>query len=288
MMSGKTKAVLFMLASSVSFSGMAAMVRIAGDLPVVEKVFVRNVVSLMIAGIVLLKQKAPIYSERRSLPLLFGRSAFGVLGVMAYFYAIERMHLADASMLNRLSPFFVLIIGAWLLREKLSRAQVPGTILVFLASLLVIKPRLDPEVIPALVGTAGALCAGTAYAMVRLLRKTERPATIVFFFSAFTALVTAPFVVMNPVLPSSTELWGMVGIGVFGAGGQFGLTLAYKHEKASEVSIYTYTQIVFNALIGFYVWCELPDRWSTLGGVLIILISALVYVDNRRQAHRTA
>ncbi|MFH0883632.1 MAG: DMT family transporter [bacterium] len=281
-MSQKTRAMICMLASSISFALMAVMVRLAGNVPVVEKVFVRNIVALLIAAVIAFRQHAPLLGSRKSLPLLLGRSAFGVLGVMAYFYSIDRMTLADASMLNRLSPFFLLLIGAWVLRERLTRVQVPGMILVFAASLMVIKPRFDPEVIPALIGTAGALFAGGAYAMVRLLRTREQPATIVFFFAAFTALVMLPFVLAHPYMPTTTEWWGLVGVGVFAAGGQFGLTLAYKYEQASEVSIYTYSQILFSAILGFALFSEVPDLLSTTGGILIIVISGFVFLYNRQ------
>ncbi len=281
-MSQKSRAVIYMLGSSLSFALMAVMVRVAGDVPVTEKVFVRNVVALLIAAGIALRQKAPLLGSRKSLSLLLGRSAFGVLGVVAYFYSIERMTLADASMLNRLSPFFVLLFGVWLLRERLTRVQVPGMIVVFAASLLVIKPRFSPEVIPALIGTAGAFFAGGAYAIVRVLRTREQPATIVFFFAAFTALVMLPFVLAHPYVPTATEFWGLVGVGVFAAGGQFGLTFAYKYEKASEVSIYTYTQILFNALFGFALFSEVPDLLSAIGGILIIGISGFVFLYNRQ------
>ena len=281
-MSKKSRAVAYMLASSISFALMAVMVRIAGDVPVVEKVFIRNIVALMIAAGIALRQKASLLGSRQNLPMLLGRSAFGVIGVLAYFYSIDRMTLADASMLNRLSPFFVLIIGVWWLREKMTKVQVPGTILVFLASLLIIKPRFDPAVIPALIGTGGALFAGLAYALVRKLRDREQPATIVFFFATFTALVMLPFVLAHPYEPTVKEFWGLVGVGIFAAGGQFGLTFAYKYEKASEVSIYTYSQILFNALFGFALFSEIPDLLSAIGGILIIGISALVFLYNRR------
>ena len=79
-MSQKSRAAAYMLASSISFALMAVMVRFAGNVPVVEKVFVRNIVALMIAAGIALRQRAPLLGSRKNLPMLLGRSAFGVLG----------------------------------------------------------------------------------------------------------------------------------------------------------------------------------------------------------------
>lgn len=286
-MSNKSKAALWMLGSSLSFALMAAAVRLSGDLPLAAKLFFRNVVALIIAAGVVWQRRAPLWGlPRRDVVVLLARSMFGVLGVLAYFYSIERMQLATSNMLNRLSPFFVILFGGWLLREKLTKIQLPATIVVFLASLLIIKPSFTPEAIPATVGFIGALFAGAAYIAVRSLHDRVDPATIVFYFAAFTLVVTFPFVLLNPVSPTPGQWAALFGIGVFAAGGQFGLTLAYKYEQAGEVSLYTYSQVLLNGLIGLALWHEVPDAWSVIGGTVIIGTSVLVFVYNRRQRKR--
>ena len=65
----------------------------------------------------------------------------------------------------------------------------------------------------------------------------------------------------------------LLGAGLAAAGGQFGITAAYYHAPAKEISIYDYSQIIFATLLGFLLFAEIPDRYSLIGYGLIILAS---------------
>jgi drug/metabolite transporter (DMT)-like permease len=71
-------------------------------------------------------------------------------------------------------------------------------------------------------------------------------------------------------------------IGIFAAIGQFSLTYAYRFGKASDISIYNYSNIIFAAVIGFFIWGEISDIWSITGGSIIIIISIIVFIYNNR------
>ena len=75
-------------------------------------------------------------------------------------------------------------------------------------------------------------------------------------------------------------------IGIFAAAGQFSLTYAYRYGKASEIAIYNYSNIIFAAVIGFLLWGEVSDILSIIGGVIIILISIIVFMYNQRNTAR--
>jgi len=281
-MSNKTKAVGFMLISALAFAITQAFVKLAGDLPATEKVFFRNLVSLLIAGLICLKNGSNLWGQPQHRKFLFYRSLLGAVGMVLYFYAISNLILADAAMLNKLSPFFVTIFAVIFLHEKLSRWQIPALILIFAAAMLIVKPRFDLSVLPALAGFGSALLAGAAYTLVRFLGSKERPETIIFFFSLVTTSLMLISLVGNFVKPTSLQLIYLLGTGVSAAIGQFGLTYAYRLAPASEISIYNYSSILFAALIGFFLWLELPDLYSVLGGILIIVVSIATFYLNRK------
>ena len=256
-----------MLISAAAFAAMGAFVKAAADVPLVEKVVVRNLVSLVIAGIV---------ASRMGRPLLLG-----VAGVTAYFYGIEHLILADAAMLSKLSPFFVAIFALIFLGERAPKLVIFAMVAAFAGVLLVIKPRFDLSILPALIGLSSSVFAGGAYTVVRYLRTRETPETIVFYFSLVTVVVLTPFMALNFHLPTLLEALFLLGIGVGAAIGQFGLTLAYRYAPAAGVSIYSYTTIIFSALLGLAFWAEVPDILSLIGGVLIIGGGALAFVAER-------
>ena len=279
----KSKAVIFMLISALAFAIMAANVRLAGNIPLFEKVFFRNLVSLLVAFFIIRKSKNKILERKENLKFLLARSLLGLLGVVLYFFAINNLYLADSSMLNKLSPFFVTFFAWLFLKEKLSKFQIIALIIAFFSALLIIKPKFDLTVLPAFAGFLSAMFAGAAYSLVRFLGSREKPATIVFFFSLVSVIVMFPLMMMNFEMPSFIQLLFLLGTGIFAAIGQFGLTLAYKYAKASEVAIYNYTNIIFSAIIGYFLWKEISDTWSIIGGVIVILTSVGVFVYNKNK-----
>lgn len=286
-MSDKTKAVILMLVSSLAFALSAAAVKLAGSLPVFEKVFFRNIISVVAAFIVLKQKRMPAFGKAENQKFLILRSLLGVLGMVLYFYAINNLVLADSAMLHKLFPFFVTVFAAIFLKEKISKIQIPALMLVFLASLLIIKPRFDYSILPALAGFGCAVVSGMTYTLVRFLRDREHPSTIVFYFSFTSLVILAPLVLLDFQTPTYSQWIYLSMIGVFAAIGQFSLTYAYRYGKASEIAIYNYTNIIFAAIIGFIIWGEISDVWSILGGTFIILISIFVFVYNHKNISRS-
>ena len=282
-MDNKPKAVIYMLISALAFSVMGAMVKLSGDLPVFEKVFFRNLISLIMAVIMIRNSRASYWGKRENRKLLTARACLGLAGVVLYFYSISQLILADSTMINKMSPFFVTLFAAWFLKEKLSPVQFPALIGVFVGALLIIKPQFNLSVLPALAGFCAAITAGAAYTLVRHLKDKEDPATIVFYFSFVSVVGMIPFVGLDFHMPTIIQLFFLIATGVFAAIGQFAITFAYKYAPAAEISIYSYFSILFSTMIGFFIWGEVPDGLSMIGGALIVAAAGLIYWNSNRE-----
>lgn len=193
-----------MLISALAFSFMSFFVKMAGDIPNIEKVFFRNSVS-MIAALIMIKKagfnNVKLFGSRSSQPLLILRSLLGVMGVILNFWAINNLILADSTMLNKISPFFVTIFAVLILKEKMSKLQPVVLVLVFLGALLIIKPKFEMSVLPALAGFISAAGAGGAYTIIRFLKDKEAPATIIFYFSLFSVINHAGYALQLTDMP---------------------------------------------------------------------------------------
>ena len=270
-----------MIASALCFAIMSAMIRLSGDLPLFEKVFFRNLIILFPALFAIIKSKQNILGKRENRKYLMARALFGVFAVVMYFYAVDNMVLADSAMLNRMSPFFVTVFAYIFLNEKFSKLQIPALFVVFFAALLIIKPKLDTAILPALSGFFSAILSGAAYTMLRVLGTKEKSAVIIFYFASVTILIVTPLMLLNYKIPTGIQFIYLLLTGIFAAGGQFWLTLSYRFSKASEVSIYNYTNIIFASIAGYIIWGEISDGWSLLGGGIIIVTSAVMFIHNR-------
>ncbi len=261
---------------------MAAMVKLSGNLPVMEKVMFRNLISLIIAFLALKKTNVSLFGKRENQKYLLARSLLGLMGIILYFYSINKLSLADSSMLNKLSPFFITLFAIIFLKEELTTMKIVSIIVVFIGALLVIKPQWNLSVIPSIAGFLSAAFAGAAYTLVRFLKDRENPSTIVFYFSLVSVLGTVPFVILNFKPITKIQFLYLILTGIFAAIAQYSLTYAYKYAPASEVAIYNYTNIVFSSIIGFFIWMEVPDYLSILGGLIIIIMAIIVYFKDKK------
>ena len=276
-MSSKSKGILFIVLAALSFALMNTCVRLAGDINTFEKAFFRNLVAVLITGVLMLRQHIPAKLKRESRPFVLWRAVLGTLGLVCNFYAVSRINLADANMLNKMSPFFAVVFSTLLLKEKMRLRQLLIVLGAFAASLLIIKPSpANLQLLPSLVGALGGVAAGAAYTCLRGATTHGAPRTfVVFFFSAFSTLVMLPLALLNFTMPSPMQLLWLLLCGVFGACGQFSITAAYTFAPAREISVYDYSQIIFSALLGFFFFDQIPDALSFLGYGVIILLALI-------------
>ena len=284
-MNSYAKGVACILTSAFCFAVMNVCVRMAGDLPSVQKSFFRNLIAAVFALILLLRERQWPKITRRQLPLLILRSVFGTVGILCNFYAVDHLVLSDASMLNKMSPFFAILCSWLVLKEKITPVQGAAVLAAFGGSLLIIRPTLsNMDLFPSLIGLLGGAGAGAAYTMVRKLGQTGINRTmIVLFFSAFSCLVTLPFLVFDYHPMSGTQLAALLGAGLAASGGQFSITAAYCYAPAREISVYDYSQVIFSAFLGFVLFQLIPDQLSIIGYLLICGSGIALFLYHRRQ-----
>jgi drug/metabolite transporter (DMT)-like permease len=269
------RAVAMICLAGLSFSFVGVAVRLSGSVPVYEKVFFRSIVSLGAMALLAARSRGNPFARDGRIPILIVRGVFGTIAMTLYFFAIERLTLADATILNKLSPFFVAVFAVLFLREKLSKHVLPALLCAFVGAALVIKPQLNLGAVPATAGIMSAAASGAAYTIVRSLRGKVSPYRIVFFFALVSTVAMIPPMVLRYVPPTGEQLAYMLGAGVFATSGQLFLTLAYHQAPATKISIYNYAHVIFAFLAALVLWGEVPDAVSITGAFLIIV--AAVY-----------
>ena len=207
------------------------------------------------------------------------------MGLLLNFYAIDRLALADANMLNKLSPFFAILFSAWLLREKPNGVQLGAVGVAFLGSLCIMKPGFqDTPFLPALAGFFGGMGAGIAYTFVRKLGiQGEDSRRIVLIFSAFSCALCLPGIVFFHAPMSLQQLGFLMLAGLCGCVAQFAITRAYLYAPAKELSVYDYTQVIFATVWGYLLFDQVPDGLSVLGYLLVCGAGVGMFLYHKRQ-----
>ncbi|WP_288906760.1 DMT family transporter [uncultured Treponema sp.] len=278
------KGIFCIIFSAFCFALMGMLVHLAGDIFFVQKAFFRNLVSFFAAMIMLVKERKSVTIPKGSFKFLLIRAAAGSIGIFGNFYALDHIPIADAGILNKMSPFFAVLFSLIFLHETIKPVPFMCILGAFAGAVFVIKPSANiMNSFPAIFAFVGGMGAGLAYACVRKLGSMKMTGSVIIaFFSAFSCLLSVPYLVTS-FTPMTWQQWLILtGAGIAATGGQFGITYAYYYAPARDISIYDYTQILFSALLGYLAFRQIPDAYSLIGYAVIILMAVIVFLYNKK------
>ena len=273
--------VRFMLGTALAFSLMSAVVKHAGArLPSQELVFARSVVAIAIS--VAMLRRAGIHTLGNRRWLLLARGVWGYAALSCGFYAVTKLPLAEATMIQYLHPVFTAMLAAVVLGERADRSLAASVVFGTAGVLLVTRPAflfdaggatLDPVGVAAALG--GALLTAVAYVGVRELSRTEQPLVIVLWFPLVSLPASIPGTLAFGVWPVGWEWLALLGVGVLAQIGQVCLTRGLALEPAGRAMAISYVQIAFAALWGVLFFGEIPGVPTLIGSVLVIIGTAI-------------
>ena len=267
----------FMLVSALGFALMSALVKEAGQLgiPLLQIIFVRAVISVVLSLVDIHRAGVHPLGHRRV--LLFGRGVSGFLALTCVFYALLNLSMAQATLLQYLHPVFTAVLAFVFLAERPTAATLACIALSLLGLVCMVMPYWESDATapaslwPVMAGLGGALGSGIAYTLVRKLVATEHPSVIVLYFPLVCIPGTLLLGGTDFVWPTATGWWVLLGVGCFTQIGQLALTKAMQRDAASRVTSLSYVQIIFAAVLGWWVFGEVPTHATLLGGGLILL-----------------
>lgn len=273
---------IYIVASSFFFALMAIFIRYSEEMPIFEQVVFRNLVISILMFLLVVKEKRvhemKVLDGKKE---IFFRSLFGFIGMVCNFYAVKHLNIADATAIAKISPFFIMIFAALLLGEKLEKHSILAILFSIVGMFMVVKPKFDGSMVPSLVALAGALSAAMAMIMLSSVGKMVRGEIIILYFGIFSTIACFPFLVGNFIIPKGKDLANLLMIGVSAGFGQLFLTMGYKLGKASEISVYNFSQIIFSILMGYFLFNERTDFISLVGMAIIILSAYYNFIRSR-------
>ena len=271
----------YMIGCALAFSLMSALVKQTGlRLPAQEMVFARSLVAIVISVAMLRRAGVHTLGNRRW--LLLARGTWGFAALSCGFYAMTKLPLAEATMIQYLHPVFTALLAAAVLGERADRSLAASVLLGTVGVLLVTRPAFLFGAHAAPLdswGVAAALCGAVltavAYVGVRELSRTEDSLVIVLWFPLVSLPASIPATVVQGVWPQGIEWPALLGVGVFAQIGQVCLTRGLALEPAGRAMALSYVQIAFAALWGVLFFDEIPAIPTLLGIALVIASTAI-------------
>ena len=264
------RGVLYMATSAFGFSAMGVLVQLASKrLPLGEVVFARAVITLGISlAMVRRAGLSPWAGPLR--PLVF-RGLLGFGGLSGYYIALDRLPLADATVLQNSTPLLTGVLAWWLLAEPIAWSTAIAIACGIAGVALIVRPSgdgLDPVGVIAALG--GVSCSSVAYVTVRRLSRTVAPLVIVLYFPLIATPLAVPWMLASFTVPGPVDLLLLVALGAATQIGQVFLTMALAIESASRATSLNYLQVPFAMLWQLTVFDEFPTAWTLAGACLIL------------------
>ena len=279
------KGIFCIIIAGFGFALMSLFVKLSGDLPSIQKGFFRNIIAVFISSIPLIKHWKVINIPRNNTGwlVLISRSVFGTIGLVLNFYAISHISLADSSIIQKLSPFIIIILSYIFFKEEMTRFQFFAIIIAFVGIILIIKPSGNDIIsMGALAALSGALCAGIAYTCVRYLGTHNISGEfIIFFFSSLSSLMLLPYLIFDYRTMTFYQLSMLLLAGISATIGQYGVTFAYKFAAAKNISVFDYSQVLFSGIFGYMFFGEFPDFQSLIGYIIVISVGIVLVLRSK-------
>lgn len=279
------KGILCAICSAFFLSLVSVGIRLAGDIDSMEKAFIRNLFFSVFALCTIIKNKPSFKTTGRGYVFTAVRAIVGAVAVSLYFFVVDRMQLADVTMLNRTASIWAIVFSVFLLKEKAKLPHIFAITFAMIGSLFIIKPSPALFTPVALLAALSGVLAGLAYAAMRVATKEgTEPIVLIFFFSVASCLVALPSTIVNFSVPSLAQLIALVFCGACTLVGQFFLVKAYSFAPAKDISVFDYSQGLFAAIWGFILFREIPDVYSFLGYLIIISMAIYIFLYDKKTA----
>ncbi|WP_235754680.1 DMT family transporter [Paracoccus salsus] len=276
----------WMLATGLCFVAVNGIVRgLEGALPAPQAAFIRFLFGLAFLMPVLMP------ALRRGFPariwaLFAMRGALHVVAVVAWFYAMSRITVAEVTAIGFLNPIVVTVGAALFLGEKLAARRVAAIGAALLGALIVLRPGLRPLDPGHLSQIAAALAFGASYLMAKRLSGLVPASVVVAMMSLTVAIGLAPLAWAAWIPPTLAQTGWLGLVALFATLGHYTMTRAFSAAPLTVTQPVTFLQLIWASMLGVFVFHEPLDGWVILGGGL--MIGAITYITWREAQKRVA
>lgn len=220
---------------------------------------------------ILVRKQGVVAAMRTNRPWLQGgRALLATVEAAAFVLAFRYLPLADAHALGSASPLIVVALAGWLLGERVGWHRALAVVAGFAGVLVIIRPGFSELSWPLLIPLTAAFMWALYQVLLRLCARTDHSDTTLLWSSVIGLAVTT---LVGPFYwtPMAAIDWvWMAVISALGAVAHLALTKAMQFGDASALQPYSYTLLVWVAVMGIIFYGDFPDGWTLLGAAIIV------------------
>jgi len=204
----------------------------------------------------------------------------GVLAIcmLSFFtYGLRQLPLANAYTLFFVAPILITLLSAPVLGERVAPVHWWAVAGGMVGILVALRPDLGAfNGWYALAVLGSAVCYAVSAVVGRLCSRTDSSESLMFWIMVMVALGSSALAASHWVSVQPADYWLLAGLALTGFGGQLAITEAFRHGQASAVAPFEYTALAWGLGVDWLLWSTLPDRYTLLGGAIIIASGLMV------------
>ncbi|APG47643.1 putative integral membrane protein [Phaeobacter porticola] len=235
--------------------------------------------------------------QGRVLWLTFLRTLLHIAGIGAMFTGLKYLPLADAVAIAFVMPFIMLLLGKYVLKEEVGLVRLLACIVGFGGTLLVIQPSFAAVGLHALWPLMVAVVFALFMLVTRQIAKDTDPVGLQAVSGTMACVMLAPVLLLGQIVdipalslvtPTPDQWALLVAIGSLGTAAHLLMTWSLRYAPAATLASMQYLEIPVAALIGWWIFADLPNGIAAIGIVITMTAGLFVILRERQIQSRKA
>jgi drug/metabolite transporter (DMT)-like permease len=180
-------------------------------------------------------------------------------------------------------PLFTIPLALVVLGEVAGLRRVMISLVGFAGILLYARPFTEGFDANAIVGALGAFFGAVVVVSIKQLSSTEPARVIMFYYAFWNTVFAIPLAYFEWVAPRAVEVLPLLLIGVLGIAGQSMITKGLTLGETTALAPLDYSRIVYAAIVGYFLFGEIPGPWSFAGMSVIVAASIYLVLTEKRR-----
>ena len=267
---------LLMMLSTLMLTIMHTLVRyVSSEMHPFEIAFFRNLFGLLaVLPLVISAGRDGFVTRQPQMQIL--RAFLGVIAMLAWFYGLSVVPIAEATALSFSAAIFASLGAVVFLGEKMRLRRWSAVIVGFIGALVILRPGLTALNTGALIVMLSAICWGTNIVIVKRLSRTDPTVSIVAWMSVMMTVLSIVPALYFWTTPTLEQFMWLLMIGIAGTLGHLTMVKSLKLVEATAVLPLDFTRLIWASMLGYLIFAEIPDIWTWLGGTIIVGSAAFI------------
>ena len=269
--SKQNKSILWVILWTFLFTILMSIAKqLSSNINLYTIVFMRCFFALVLF-LPLVHKNIPSLLKTKNLKLHILRSCMASCAMLCTYYAYTSLPLTMATSIGFTSPFIVVILATFLLKDKIQPKQIIAITIGYIGILIITKPSFADLSFCIIIAILANIFAALVIIITKLLTKTDSEKTILLYHTIFLSIIMGLISCFQWTTPNYNDSLLLLLMGFCASISQYSYIKALKFSTPSFLAPFEYTKLLFAMPVGYLYFSEQITMLAIVGGIIIIL-----------------